>query len=64
MRVLSRLSCKLKSKCKLKELKLSDVADVVDFPALDYAVGSYAPLSVESQFPVDSLSVFDPDLDF
>ena len=51
-------------KCKLKELKLSNVANVVDDLALDDAVGRDAPLSVESQFPVDSQSVFNPDLDF
>ena len=37
---------------------------MVDYPALDDAVGSDAPLSVESQFPIDSPSVFNPDLDF
>ena len=55
---------KLSLKCKLKELKFSIVANVVDDLALDDAVGCDAPLSVESQFPVGSQSVFNPDLDF
>ena len=37
---------KLSLKCKLKELKLSNVANVVDDLALDDAVGRDAPLSV------------------
>ena len=55
---------KMSLKCKLNELKLSNVANVVDDLALDDAVGRDAPLSVESQFPIDSPSVFNPYLDF
>ena len=47
---------KMLSKCKLKELKLSDISDVI-YPAPDEAVCSDAPLSVEPPLTVDSPSV-------
>ena len=48
---------KLKYKNKLKELKLSDVADVANDLAPDSAISSDALLLVELQLPVDSPSV-------
>ena len=49
------LRCKLKSKHKLKELKLSDVADMAGDPALDDDVGRDAPLSVKPQLTVENI---------
>ena len=51
---------KMLSKRKLKELKLSNISDVIDDPAPDEAVCSGAPLSVELLLTVDSPSVSYP----
>ena len=51
------------SKRKLKELKLSDISDVVDDPAPDEAVCSDALLSVEPLLTVDFPSISDPDVE-
>ena len=54
---------KLKSKRKLKELKLSDVASVADDLAPNDAISTDALSSVELQLPVDSPLVSNSDID-
>ena len=60
---LSVIRHKLKSKQKLKELKLSDVAIVADDLAPNDVISTDAPLSVAPQLPVDSPLVSNPNLD-